>query len=129
VTYQWAVGYDNEAGYADFDPQPSTNAIIKGRRTIAGDRHMYTDGYQESALVFTAIDEDDEADLLSDLGLDAAESVELTITLRTNEDRSVWGDYNVIMYAPDFGRGDGDYPSLRRWAEDLVLRVSITGTT
>jgi hypothetical protein len=129
MTYQWADGYDNEAGFADFDPQPATNAILKGRRTIAGDRHIYTDGYQETSLLFTAIDEDDLADLLSDIGLDDAESVEITISLRTNEDRSVFANYNAIIYAPDFGHGDGDFPTMKQWAEDIVLKVSITGTT
>jgi hypothetical protein len=129
MAYEWASGHDNEAGYADLTPQPATNALIAGRRTIGADLTLYEDGYQQTALIYTSILESELATLLTTLGLDSALSVELTLSLRTNEDRSTFGDYNVRVYRPNYGQGEGEFPTLRSFATDIRFPVVIIEST
>lgn len=129
MAYQWAAGYDNEAGFAAFDPQPATNGIIEGRITRGADLMEYIDGYARTSLRFTSITEAELADLLSDLSLDDAASVKITVSVRTNDDRSTFANYNAIIYRPHFSQGGGEFPTLRTRANDVVFELLLVAST
>lgn len=107
MPYQFAAGYNNAAGLADLDLankgitwQPRMTGLSVGRRLQTGDGHIVERGMKSCILQFGFLNEAQYTAFLTQTGLDSAVSVECTLRMPNNADRS-FTNYNAILVRPD----------------------------
>jgi hypothetical protein len=104
-TYQFAAGYDNAGSLVKVSIQPNSPGVFAGIRRTAGNGLVYEDGFLNSVWNFgflRASGRQVYSDLLTELGLDSAVSVECTIKMPNNV--RVFTNYNAVLIRPDVGR-------------------------
>jgi hypothetical protein len=123
-TYQYAIGYNNTAGYAAFDTllgfDPYCPGITDGRRLIGGDGMIYADGSDETDLRFGFLTKEQHSALLSALGITTAASAQITISLPLNNGRT-FDDFNAIVVRPNLPE-DGRFERSRYLDINLHLQ-------
>lgn len=104
---QFAAGFDNVAGLADIAVvyrgvtwQPRITGLKIGRRIQTGDGHIVKRGFLSAAMRFGFQYLAQYGAFLAQTGLDSAESVECTLSLPNNDDRT-YTNYNAILIKPD----------------------------
>ena len=101
--YRVANGYNNSDEYANLIPQPHCAGIVPGRVTQASDGREYIDGDSHAILEYKNLPPDELSDIFMVFGFNSAHNVEVTISLPTNADRTVFADYNCIAIKPSVG--------------------------
>lgn len=103
----FAAGYDNAAGLATLDIsykgviwQPRITGLQAGRRIQTGDRLVIERGTKSGVLRFGFLRLSQYTAFLTQTGLDDAISVECTLALPNNDDRT-YTNYNAVLVKPD----------------------------
>jgi len=127
MPYQFATGYNNAAGLADFNItvhgvtwQPRMVGLAIGRRLQTGDGHIVERGFSNAVLSFGFLNEAEYTAFLTQTGLDSAVSVECTLRLPNNADRT-FTNYNAILVRPDIPN-DGSW-----WGTENNSRLKLVG--
>ena len=99
MTYQVAVGFNNEGSLQDLTVQPSSPGIEYPEFVIAGDMTGDFDGPPFIDLVYSMVTETTWPTILEDMGLDSANSSQNTWCL-FNRDTGDFEPYNGTVYKP-----------------------------
>lgn len=101
-TYQVADGYDNEAGFANVNPQPMSEGIKATRRSHGGDGSVYDEGkYVE--LVFTMLpDVTTYQSVLNQFGVQSA--LTNAVTVKVRDETLAFVNMNGTAVRPEPGR-------------------------
>lgn len=96
MTYQVALNHDNEAGLANFVPQPASPGGVQTPRKVYTGNGIYPDGDPFVDLIYTIADPDERNTIDAQLGLsDTVFSSQVTIRIRKNDDS--FANYNATV--------------------------------
>lgn len=99
MTYEVATGFNHANSTTPLSIQPRTTGLQPGRRLVAGDRTVVEDGDQTTALEYGYLTPQAYYDIHNELGLHAAVSNEITITIPDNFERDFTA-YNAVVERP-----------------------------
>ena len=117
VIYAVALGHDvAEASLTPLNPQPGSVGSIPGRRIYAAGGGYYEDLHVMELKWDVLEDGEDYRSLLVQLGLNEADTAE--ITLQGRDDNFLAWVVNAVVYRPEHGRELG-------WATPFAQRLTI----
>ena len=119
MTYKLAQGWNNAGSLSDVTPQPRSLGILAGRRTQAGDRVIYEDGFRSVKWQWGFLTIDQWSALLTQAGLgDGTPSAKVTISTPRNYDRA-FTNYNAVIVMPNL-------PDETRFEMSVFQDINIT---
>lgn len=103
VIYSVAIGHDQDAGsLVALDPQPASVGSVPGRRTYPAGGGYYEDLHVMELKWNVLEDGDLYRNLLVQLGLNEADTAE--VTLQGRDDNFLAWTVNAVVYRPEHGR-------------------------
>lgn len=117
--YQLAQGWNNAGSLAPVDPQPKVFGQKAARRTQAGDRLIYEDGFRSTVWKFGYLTLPQWKALQDSVGIgDGTPSAKVTVRTTKNYQHE-FANFNAIIVEPDF-------PDEAQYDRGKILEVSLT---
>lgn len=103
IIYAVSLGHDQpDAGLTPLNPQPTSVGVVPGRRIYAASGALYEDTHHVELVWRVLEDGADYQALLVQLGLNAADTN--NVTLRIRDDNFLAWRVNATVYRPEHGR-------------------------